>query len=246
MESRQASEAIRVLVAVRHAAKGEALASQLATFSDVTVVGRFRDGARALGGVRRLSPDLLFVDRSMLAPRDMREVRRLLDAGSPLVAFVMTQPQPIAAFEPNAIDYLPLPSTRQRTRTTIDRAKERLDVSSAIQSTFLQRIPARTRDGFQIIPVEELVSAVAHREYLHLTTRDGDRHVMLYALKELQAKLNPTSFIRLSRNTLVNVAFVRHVVPGRGGLLTVALSNGDEHDVSRRRARDLRELLLRL
>jgi two-component system LytT family response regulator len=104
----------------------------------------------------------------------------------------------------------------------------------------------RTDDGFRLIPVEDLVSAVAHREYIHLTTRSGDCHVLLHPLKELEEKLDPETFIRLSRNTIVNMAVVRHVAQAPGGMLTVALSDGSKHEVSRRRGRELRAWLLRL
>jgi len=121
-----------------------------------------------------------------------------------------------------------------------------VDALDAGPGKFLQRIPARTDEGFRIIPVEELVSGVAHREYVHLTTSDGQRHVIVHALKALHAKLDPARFVRLSRNTFVNLDFVREVVRERNGALTVRLSNGDRLVASRRRGRELRRLLLRL
>jgi DNA-binding LytR/AlgR family response regulator len=44
----------------------------------------------------------------------------------------------------------------------------------------------------------------------------------------------------------VNVAFVRHVVPRANGLLTIALSTGEELVASRLHGRLLRQSLLRL
>lgn len=263
MESRHASQAMRVLVAVRDDLLRDALVSQLTKLDEVDVIGHCPDARRALLDAERGSPDLFFLDRAMLSPRQLRGVRAMLARGRPLIAFVVTQPEPVEAFEPDAVDYVQLPATTQRTRTTIDRARQRLGIGEAARRRqpqprvarsprpddgrrFLQRIPARTREGFRIIPIEELVSAVAHREYLHLTTSDGERHVILYALKDLQARLDPTRFIRLSRSTLVSLTFVRQVLPGRSGLLTVALSNGEHHDASRRRARELRHRLLQL
>jgi DNA-binding LytR/AlgR family response regulator len=254
-----------VLLALREGEHRDALAAQLSGFTDVVVIGLAENARRAFVDAKRMSPDLVFLDRGLLTARDVRDVRGILARGSPLIAFTMTHAQSVDAFEPDAIDYLRLPATKQRARKTIDRAKERLDgvrpvrasaqakddaLSSVSETqasaTFIERIPARTRDGFRIIPVEELVSAVSHREYVHLTTSGGERHIILYALKDLLSKLDPARFIRLSRGTLVNVAFVRRVVPARSGLLTVALSNGDEHTASRLRARELRQWLLRL
>jgi two-component system LytT family response regulator len=265
MESQHASEAIRVVVSVRDDSQRNGLASQLAGFSDVTVVGRTKAAQQALDTIQRASPDLVFLDRSTLTSREIRAVRRLLQRGSPLIAFVLTEPQPLESFEPNAIDYLTLPAPRRRTRITIERAKDRLEATGSIAKPravvgadisngssdvpprqFLQRIPARTRDGVRIIPVEELVSAVADRWHVHLTTSDGERHTILYVLKDLQAKLDPACFIRLSRSTLVNIAFVRRIVPAKNGLLTVELSTGEKHEASRLQSRVLREWLLRL
>jgi two-component system LytT family response regulator len=263
MESHRVSEALRVVVAVRDDAQRDALASLLTSFEDVDVVGRDKDGRRALSKMNQAWPDLVFLDRGMLTLRELQAVRKALERGSPLIAFVMTRPQPVDAFEPNAIDYLLLPATSDRARVTLDRAKERLDAGSFTvlpsppeasvpsgeplsRAMFLQRVPVRTRDGFRIIPVEELVSVVAHGEYMHLTTTDGERHVITYRLKDLEARLNPARFIRLSRSILVNIDFVRRVAPARSGLLTVALANGDEYRASRLRARELREWLLRL
>lgn len=264
MESQHKSEALRVVIGIRDDAQRSALASQLSGFNDVLVVGRTKAAQQALNAIQRASPDLVFLDRSMLTARALQNVRKVLERGSPLIAFVMLEPQPLEAFEPNAIDYLTLPAPRKRTRITIERARERLQAASiatpspalmaemppesaaAPTEKFLRRIPARTRNGVRIIPVEELVSAVANRWYLHLTTSDGERHTILFVLKDLQARLDPASFIRLSRSTLVNIAFVKRVVPARNGLMTVELSNGDKHEASRRQSRALREWLLRL
>jgi DNA-binding LytR/AlgR family response regulator len=263
MESQQPSERIRVLVAVRNETQRHALASRLSRFDDVAVVGRSADGRQALIEMRRTPVDLVFLDRGMLTLGELRSVRKVLERGRPLIAFVMTRPQPIDVFEPNAVDYLRLPTTIQRTRTTVERAKERLDAIESPSAAhtggaafdtrgaeqtpqFLQHLPIRSGGRFHIIPVQDLVSAVSHAEYLHLTTRDGERHIIVHRLKDLEAKLDPASFVRLSRSTVVNVSFVRHLVPGPNNVLRVALSNGDEHATSRRRARQLREGLLRL
>jgi two-component system LytT family response regulator len=265
MESQHASEAIRVVVSVRDEAQRDALASQLSSFSDVIVVGRTKDAQQALQIIHGAAPDLVFLDRSTLTAGEIRGVRRVLERGSPLIAFVLTKAQPLEAFEPNAIDYLILPAPRRRTRITIERAKQRLEAPAAVTTPravsapdtspynsgnpptrFLRRIPARTRDGVRLIPIEDLVSIVAHRWSLHLTTIDGEQHTILYVLKDLEAKLDPTTFIRLSRSTLVNVAFVRRVVPAKNGMLTIELNNGERHEASRRQSRALREWLLRL
>lgn len=107
-------------------------------------------------------------------------------------------------------------------------------------------MPVRTASGYRLIPIGELVSAVAHDEAVYLTTSGGERLTVAYPLTELEAKLDPAIFIRLSRSTLVNVNFVRKVIPLRSGLLTIELTTGDELAASRLRGRVLRRSLLNL
>src|SRR5439155_403021 len=59
-------------------------------------------------------------------------------------------------------------------------------------------------------------------------------------------RLEPASFIRLGRGTLVNVEMIRRIVPMPGGTFTVVLNNNEEFRVSRLQSRLLREQLLRL
>src|SRR5690349_2151857 len=130
MESQRASEALRVGIAVGDDMQRETLASLLSQFDDVEVVGCDKDGRRALRKTGQTQADLVFLDRGMLTLRELRAVRDALQRGTPLIAFVMTTPQPVDVFEPNAIDYLLLPATRNRARVTLERAKERLEAES--------------------------------------------------------------------------------------------------------------------
>jgi DNA-binding LytR/AlgR family response regulator len=65
-------------------------------------------------------------------------------------------------------------------------------------------------------------------------------------LKDLEARLNPASFIRLGRGTLANVEFVTRIAVMPGGTQVAVLSNGQKLAVSRLQSRVLRERFLRL
>jgi DNA-binding LytR/AlgR family response regulator len=70
--------------------------------------------------------------------------------------------------------------------------------------------------------------------------------VISYRLKDLEARLDPTQFVRLSRSALVNLWLIQRVSPMPGGTYVVTLATGHQHPVSRLRARALRDSLLRL
>jgi two-component system LytT family response regulator len=97
-----------------------------------------------------------------------------------------------------------------------------------------------------MIPTEQIVSAVADGELLHLTTVRNEKHVISYRLKDLEARLDPERFVRLSRGALANVRMITKFSPMPGGTYLAIMSNGQELQVSRSQARALRGTLLRL
>jgi two-component system LytT family response regulator len=80
---------------------------------------------------------------------------------------------------------------------------------------------------------------------LHITTDRNERHTITRALKDLEARLDPKQFIRLSRGALVNLERIETVTPMPGGTYVVTLSNKQKLPVSRQRSKVLREQLLK-
>jgi DNA-binding LytR/AlgR family response regulator len=110
----------------------------------------------------------------------------------------------------------------------------------------LERIPVRKRDDVVLVPVAQVVAVVADGELLHLATAGGERHTVAYRLKDLEARLPPGQFVRLSRGALARIDAIARVSPMPGGTYVVTLANGAQLPVSRLRSRVVREQLLRL
>lgn len=196
-------------------------------------------------------------------------VRLLRKDRVPLVAFVTAYDDyAVRAFELNTIDYLLKPVDSVRLRHSLTRAHEWLDrvdqqqsyitdqqlqlaaAATEIERTAapaqLRRIRVRRRDDVVLVPVSQVAAVTADGELLHIVTRAKERHTITYRLKDLEARLDPTEFVRLSRGTLVNIESIQKVSPMPGGTYVVALATGHQFQVSRMRARTLRDQLLRL
>jgi two-component system LytT family response regulator len=104
----------------------------------------------------------------------------------------------------------------------------------------------RVKDDIVLVPAGQLASVVADGELLHLTTIDGKHYTINYRLKDLAARLDPATFVRISRSALVNLDMLAKVSAMPGGTYLVTLTNKQQLGVSRARARDLREELLKL
>src|SRR5439155_39405 len=78
-------------------------------------------------------------------------------------------------------------------------AKSVRSAAAALEpSTPLRRIPVRKRNEIVLVSVEQIASVVADGELLHLSTMRGEKHTITYRLKDLEARLDPEQFVRLS------------------------------------------------
>jgi two-component system LytT family response regulator len=256
---------LRVIVADDERPARAFLSGMLQKFEDVEVVGEAGSGAEAVELIEQLSPDLALLDLQMPEVDGLGVVRLIRRDKLPLVAFVTAYDEyAVRAFEMNAVDYLLKPVDPARLRNTVNRALERLeradlrpgdadrlrsaasDYAATQPHSLLRRIPVRKREDIYLVPVDQIVSVVADGELLHLTTRSGDRHTITYRLKDLEARLDPAHFVRVSRGTLLNIGMIQKITPMPGGTYVAMLQNGTQHQVSRIRGRVLRDQLLRL
>jgi DNA-binding LytR/AlgR family response regulator len=114
------------------------------------------------------------------------------------------------------------------------------------RSAYLVRIPVRYRSEVFLVPVSQVAAIVADAERLTITTTGGKQYVINYRLKDLESRLDPEQFVRLSRAALVNLSAVSRIVVRQSGMNTVILENGQELSMSRLQSRHLRQTLLRL
>lgn len=255
---------LRVVIADDERPARSFLAALLRSFDDVVIVAEAESGKDAVAAIEREHPDLVLLDLQMPELDGIGVVRMLKKAERPLVAFVTAYDEyAVRAFEINAVDYLLKPVEKARLRETLNRVQDRLehaeivadehtrlnDAIAAYESSsrpFLERIPVRRRDEIIIVPVLQIASIVAEGELLYLTTIRNERHTITYRLKDLEARLDPSRFIRLGRGTLVNVDCITKVNVMPGGTHVALLSNGQKVQVSRLQSRIVRERLLRL
>ena len=256
---------IRVVIADDERPARSFLAALLRTCEDVALVGEAATGPEAVRLIERTKPDLALLDLQMPEVDGLGVVRLLERDAMPLVAFVTAYDEDaIEAFDLAAIDYLLKPVDPARLRATLQRVHERLeradyrpgeadrvrgvaaDVEVGSRAGYLRRIPVRKRDDIIILRVDQIAAAIADGELLHLTTAVGERHTITYRLKDLEARLDPGQFVRLSRGALANVDMIQRVSPMPGGTYVVTLTNRQQLAVSRLRARALRDQLLRL
>lgn len=233
---------------------------RLATLLDelgVEVVAQAPDGLTALSVVRRLRPDVLFLDVSM-PEVDGFDVARRLEDPRPLVIFQTAYGEyAVEAFDHEAVDYIVKPITRERLALAIDRAQRRLDSAGrwTLDASALDRFgsaighvpgrPARLlvrhAGGHRLIRVPE-ISRFTAEEGLVYAHAAGAKLGTDYTLLHLESRL-AGAFIRVSRSELVAVAAIAEIRTNGDGSATLTLASGESIRVSRRRAASVRAVL---
>lgn len=256
---------LRVVIADDERPARSFLKALLQEFADVEIVGEAENGAEVLEMIKQNKPDLALLDLQMPEITGLEVVKLLRKSQMPLVAFVTAYDEfAVQAFEVNAVDYLLKPVEKGRLRETLNRAHERLEqtdfqatesanLKAAIETyeesvpkEFLERIPVRLRDEILLLPVSTIAAIVADGELLHITNLKNQKYTINFRLKDIEARLEPNKFIRLSRGALANLEMIARISPMPGGTYQITLKNGQEIISSRLQSRILREKLLKL
>jgi two-component system LytT family response regulator len=238
---------IRALIVDDEAPARDRLRLLLGEAADVEVVGEAEDGERAAEQVAALSPSVVFLDVQMPGCSGL-EVAASLPASGPIVVFCTAFDRyAVDAFELNAVDYLLKPVSRARLEKALDRVR-RGDapadgVTRVLRATRpASRFLARKGASYRVVHAREVLCFVSEGGLTKLHAADGDYWVPP-TLNDLEERLDPRQFFRLSRAAIVNLDAVREVVPTDGGQGEAALRDGTRLEISRRRFRDLTDRL---
>lgn len=267
------SDPTTVLIADDEHLAREGLRVLLERDDEVKIVGECRDGREAVEEIRRLEPDLLFLDVQM-PERNGFEVLETLDTDEiPVVVFVTAYDEyALRAFEVHALDYLLKPFDDERFQRALRRAKDELERrESARFAERLEALLAERRsgepgagldagyDGEETARTADriMVRSSGRIQFVSVGEIDwveaagdyvrlhvGERsHLLRETMKNLEARLDSEAWVRVHRSTLVRLGFVREVRTSDSGHYELVLEDGTRRSLSRSGRERLEEVL---
>ena len=216
----------------------------------VTCIGEAANGPEAIAGIEGLRPELVFLDIEMPGLAGTEVMRRLRH--EPYVVFTTAWSQHAAtAFELGALDYLLKPFGPERLALALDRVRSALGepgstpaldrYREALSSGPISRIFVRSGRAILPIAVENVVWFEADGDYVAIHAGHA-RHLVHLSLTRLEGRLDAERFVRIHRNTIVNLDRVRAFRSVARGHVVAELDDGTRLDVSRAKAKELRSL----
>jgi two-component system LytT family response regulator len=249
---------LRVLVVDDEDPGRQRLLDLLAGDGDVTVVGACASGGEAIARIRDTHPDLVLLDVQMPEIDGFGVIEAIGADLMPPVIFVTAHDQyAIRAFEVRALDYLMKPFDRARFLAALSAAKAEIRAGrghrfrSALGGLMVERaerggprldrlmVPDGEGETLLVRTAEiRWIEAAGNHVVLHMDVGgrrpgEGDSHAVRCTLLELEGRLDPQAFLRVHRETLVNVEFVSKLHHWSKGQYRIVLDDGTTRPIGR-------------
>jgi two-component system LytT family response regulator/two-component system response regulator LytT len=236
------------------------LAYVLRDFPEIDVIATGSNGLEAIDLIRKMEPDLVFLDVNMPGLDGMGVVRQLREKGAemPHVIFVTAYDQyAVEAFRLEALDYLLKPVDKVRLAESVERAQRALQerrapepvaggtaAAPAPQSAPRNKLAVRCNNRHFIVDANEVIYATIDNGLITLITTNLEGHSNYRTIEDLQAALDREQFWRVHRSYLVNINRIKEVVPWFKSSYQLRMDDKKhtEVPVSRVQTRRLREL----
>jgi len=227
--------------------------------NDVEIVGEYDGGSETVSEVRRLAPDLVFLDIQMPEQDGFDILGQIGEHEIPHVIFVTAYDQyALRAFEIHASDYLLKPFDRERFHSALKRVREDIQKSRTrrvddrlvalledlkASREFPERLAVKSGGRVHFVRTGEVDYVQAAGNYIRLHV-GAKSYLLRETMNDIQSKLNPRQFVRIHRSTMVNIESVKELQPWFGGSFVVILQNGTRLNMSRAFRGDLSSTIL--
>jgi two-component system LytT family response regulator len=240
----------------------------LADHPDIEIVGECSNGLEAVAFMQENLPDLLFLDVQMPGLDGFETLARIEPERIPAIVFVTAYDRyALKAFEVHALDYLLKPFNDKRFQEAVRQAKAQIELKeinkvsqsllnllgdrnlpereqpNVARKSSLSRFMIKTRGRVVFIEASHVdwISADDYFIKLHV---EGKAHLLRMSMNELEEKLDPKTFMRIHRSTIVNFDRVKELRQTSAGEYVVVLKTGTELKISRGRRERLQKLLM--
>ncbi|HEY4303183.1 MAG TPA: response regulator [Gemmatimonadaceae bacterium] len=249
---------IRAIIADDELAARSKLRRLLSAHRDIVVVDEASTGLEAIDSVRRHRPDLLFLDIRMPEVDGLTALGTFDGNVRPLVVFVTAyDAYAVRAFAEEALDYLLKPFDADRLAASLERVRERRELSrrptadalrkmieqaqeessptlgeDGVPREYLRRVTVRSTGKIEIVLVSDIEWIEAAGNYVRLHTPTA-RPLLRETMRNIAQRLDPKHFVRIHRGALVNLDTIVKMEPLVSGDCIVRLRSGIRLRMSR-------------
>lgn len=215
----------------------------LAEFDEIFVVGEAENLSEAVEMIEREKPQIVFLD-IQLSNENGFDLLEKTEQNFKLIFVTAFDAYAIRAFEVNALDYLLKPVNPDRLAKAVERLnEERADEKTEIRPLeFDDRIFLELGERSVFLKVNEISHINSAGDYSEIITLSGKKHLTEKPLREWEERLPEKYFLRIHRQTIINLEEIEEIETWFNRTFQVRLKNFRQKlSVSRRYAVKLKQ-----
>lgn len=218
----------------------------------VTVVAAVQEPQEAIHAIKKLRPDVLFLDIEMPKMNGFMMLEELGDCDAEIIFTTAYNHYTIDAMRISAFDYLVKPVAINELQNAVNRLLEKKTVHTRERLNILQqslrdensqdnKIAVPLAAGFEFVTIRTIVRIESSSSYSRIYLVDGKSILVTKLLKDFEELLAPYRFFRVHNSHVINLNYIKKYLRGAGG--QVMMENGDLIDVAKRKKEEFISLL---
>lgn len=214
-------------------------------FDEIKIIGEAENGDELLKLIMNRNPDIVFIDINMPGISVFKTIESLKNP--PLIVFQTAYSEfAVKAFEVNAVDYLLKPIVKENLIKTINKIKNALNKSfiknNKNETDKKNFLSVKTNDGIKILNYEDIIKICFTEGFAFIYIKES-RFLSNKPLKYYEELLNESGFIKVNRNSIINIKKIVKIHKTFNSNYELELINNDYIKISRRKISILKEHL---
>jgi len=215
----------------------------------VEVVATAYSAKEGIMTIKRLNPDLVFLDVEMPWMNGFEMLEILGEVVFSIIFTTAHDEFAARAFRISAVDYLLKPIDVADLKVAVQKVEKKMEEGSNLQNianllrnihkpSAEQKIALPQREGYEFIDVSSIIHCEAEGAYTKVFIREKKSMLISRTLGDVEELLPPDIFQRIHHSTLININYISQFLRTDGGY--VVLTSGEKLSVSKAK----REMLM--
>lgn len=227
-----------------------------AVADDIEIIGTYHHPEKATSGIRKLKPDLVFLDIEMPGMNGFQLLENIEEFNFDVIFITAYNEYMLNALHISALDYLLKPVDVEELKNALGRLRKKISLSENSIHTKEQlellgdtlktshtpkRLALATLQGIIFLKINEIIRVEALSNYSTFYLVNKQKIMVSKTLKEFEPILAMQNFFRVNRSCIVNTDYIIKYKHEDGGV--VELHDGSEVAVGPHRKNELISLL---